>query len=114
MNGTRPIIEFMTWNFALQAIDHIINSGAKQLYMSAGDINVPIVFRGPNGAAAGVAAQHSQDFAAWYSSVPGLKVVSPWSCEDARGLIKAAIRDNNPVVRRFGPRCFSLGAAVLA
>lgn len=98
MNGTRPIIEFMTWNFALQAIDHIINSGAKQLYMSAGDINVPIVFRGTNGAAAGVAAQHSQDFAAWYSSVPGLKVVSPWNCDDARGMMKAAIRDNNPVV----------------
>lgn len=83
----------------LQAIDHIINSGAKQLYMSAGDINVPIVFRGTNGAAAGVAAQHSQDFAAWYSSVPGLKVVSPWNCDDARGMMKAAIRDNNPVVR---------------
>jgi pyruvate dehydrogenase E1 component beta subunit len=97
MNGTRPIVEFMTWNFALQAIDHVINSAAKQLYMSAGDIHVPIVFRGTNGAAAGVAAQHSQDFAAWYASVPGLKVVSPWSAEDARGLLKAAIRDNNPV-----------------
>ncbi|RYG45861.1 pyruvate dehydrogenase complex E1 component subunit beta, partial [archaeon] len=89
---------FMTWNFALQAIDQIINSAAKQLYMSAGDINVPIVFRGTNGAAAGVAAQHSQDFAAWYSSVPGLKVLSPWNCEDARGLLKSAIRDNDPVV----------------
>lgn len=98
MNGTRPIVEFMTWNFSLQAIDHVINSAAKQLYMSAGDINVPIVFRGPNGAAAGVAAQHSQDFAAWYSSVPGLKVFSPYSAEDARGMLKAAIRDNNPVV----------------
>lgn len=98
MNGTRPIVEFMTWNFALQAIDHIINSAAKQLYMSAGDINVPIVFRGTNGAAAGVAAQHSQDFAAWYSSVPGLKVLSPWNSEDARGLLKSAIRDNDPVV----------------
>ena len=96
-NGLRPIVEFMTWNFALQAIDQIINSAAKQLYMSAGDINVPIVFRGPNGAAAGVAAQHSQDFAAWYMSIPGLKVVSPYSCDDARGLVKAAIRDNNPV-----------------
>lgn len=96
-NGLRPIVEFMTWNFALQAIDQIINSAAKQLYMSAGDINVPIVFRGPNGAAAGVAAQHSQDFAAWYMSIPGLKVVSPYSPDDARGLIKAAIRDNNPV-----------------
>ncbi len=87
----------MTWNFALQAIDQIINSAAKQLYMSAGDISVPIVFRGPNGAAAGVAAQHSQDFAAWYMSIPGLKVVSPYSAEDARGLVKAAIRDDNPV-----------------
>lgn len=96
-NGLRPIVEFMTWNFALQAIDQIINSAAKQLYMSAGDINVPIVFRGPNGAAAGVAAQHSQDFSAWYMSIPGLKVVSPYSCDDARGLVKSAIRDNNPV-----------------
>lgn len=81
----------------MQAIDQIINSAAKQLYMSAGDIQVPIVFRGPNGAAAGVAAQHSQDFSAWYMSVPGLKVVSPYSAEDARGLVKSAIRDNNPV-----------------
>jgi len=97
MNGLRPVVEFMTWNFAMQAIDQIINSAAKQLYMSAGDINVPIVFRGPNGAAAGVAAQHSQDFSAWYMSVPGLKVVAPWSAEDARGMIKAAIRDPNPV-----------------
>ena len=87
----------MTWNFALQAIDQIINHGAKQLYMSAGDINVPIVFRGPNGSAAGVSAQHSQDFTSWYMSVPGLKVLSPYSSEDARGMIKAAIRDNNPV-----------------
>jgi pyruvate dehydrogenase E1 component beta subunit len=98
MNGTRPIVEFMTWNFAMQAIDQIVNSAAKQLYMSAGDINVPIVFRGPNGAAAGVGAQHSQDFSAWYASVPGLKVVAPWSAEDARGLLKAAVRDPNPVV----------------
>ncbi len=98
MNGLRPIIEFMTFNFSLQAIDQIINSGAKQLYMSAGDINVPVVFRGPNGAAAGVAAQHSQCFGAWYSSVPGLKVVAPYSAEDCRGLMKAAIRDPNPVV----------------
>jgi pyruvate dehydrogenase E1 component beta subunit len=95
--GLRPVCEFMTWNFAMQAIDQIVNSAAKQLYMSAGDISVPIVFRGPNGAAAGVAAQHSQDFSAWYMSVPGLKVVSPYSAEDARGLIKAAIRDNGPV-----------------
>ncbi|KAJ0404577.1 hypothetical protein ATCC90586_004873 [Pythium insidiosum] len=97
-HGTKPIVEFMTFNFAMQAIDHIINSAAKQYYMSAGDINVPIVFRGANGAAAGVAAQHSQCFAAWYGSVPGLKVVVPYDAEDARGLLKAAIRDPNPVV----------------
>jgi pyruvate dehydrogenase E1 component beta subunit len=97
-HDTKPIVEFMTWNFAMQAIDHIINSAAKQYYMSAGDINVPIVFRGSNGAAAGVAAQHSQCFAAWYGSVPGLKVVVPYDAEDARGLLKAAIRDPNPVV----------------
>jgi len=93
----RPIVEFMTWNFSMQAIDQVINSAAKQNYMSAGDIPCPIVFRGPNGAAAGVAAQHSQCFAAWYASVPGLKVVAPWSSEDAKGLMKAAIRDDNPV-----------------
>lgn len=98
VNGTRPVVEFMTWNFAMQAIDQIINGAAKYLYMSAGDINCPIVFRGPNGPAAGVAAQHSQDFSAWYAAVPGLKVVAPWSAEDARGLLKAAIRDPNPVV----------------
>jgi pyruvate dehydrogenase E1 component beta subunit len=96
--GLRPIVEFMTWNFSMQAIDQIVNSAAKQFYMTGGDCSVPIVFRGPNGAAAGVAAQHSQCFAAWYSSVPGLKVVAPWSCEDARGLLKAAVRDENPVV----------------
>jgi len=96
--GLRPVIEFMTFNFSMQAIDQIVNSAAKQFYMSGGDISVPIVFRGPNGVAAGVAAQHSQCFAAWYSSVPGLKVVSPWSSEDAKGLMKAAIRDENPVV----------------
>ncbi|KAL3767432.1 hypothetical protein ACHAW5_004825 [Stephanodiscus triporus] len=94
----RPIVEFMTWNFSMQAIDQIVNSAAKQYYMSAGDISCPIVFRGPNGNAAGTSAQHSQCFAAWYSSVPGLKVVSPYSAEDAKGLMKAAIRDNNPVV----------------
>jgi len=94
----RPICEFMTFNFSMQAIDQIVNSAAKQFYMSSGDIGVPIVFRGPNGPAAGVGAQHSQCYAAWYSSVPGLKVVSPWNCEDAKGLLKAAIRDNNPVV----------------
>lgn len=96
--GLRPIVEFMTFNFSMQAIDQIVNSAAKQFYMSGGDCSVPIVFRGPNGAAAGVAAQHSQCFAAWYSSVPGLKVVAPWSSEDAKGLMKSAIRDENPVV----------------
>eukprot|EP00904_Undaria_pinnatifida_P006064 jgi/Undpi1/2588/HiC_scaffold_13.g05967.m1 len=94
----RPVVEFMTFNFSLQAIDQIINSAAKQLYMSAGDVPVPVVFRGPNGAASGVGAQHSQCFAAWYSSIPALKVVAPWSSEDAKGLIKAAVRDPNPVV----------------
>ncbi|KAI9362522.1 thiamine diphosphate-binding protein [Zopfochytrium polystomum] len=96
--GLKPICEFMTFNFSMQAIDHVVNSAAKTRYMSGGTIEVPIVFRGPNGAAAGVAAQHSQCFAAWYGSVPGLKVVSPWSAEDAKGLLKAAIRDPNPVV----------------
>lgn len=94
----RPVVEFMTWNFSMQAIDQIINSAAKQYYMSAGDIACPIVFRGPNGNAAGTSAQHSQCFAAWYSSVPGLKVLAPYNSEDAKGLLKAAIRDNNPVV----------------
>mmetsp|Transcript_13660 Transcript_13660/g.19535 ORF Transcript_13660/g.19535 Transcript_13660/m.19535 type:complete len:363 (+) Transcript_13660:101-1189(+) len=94
----KPIVEFMTMNFSMQAIDQVINSAAKQYYMSAGNIACPIVFRGPNGNAAGTAAQHSQCFAAWYSSCPGLKVVSPYSSEDAKGLIKAAIRDPNPVV----------------
>ena len=96
--GLRPITEFMTFNFAMQAMDHLINSAAKTLYMSAGQINVPIVFRGPNGAAARVAAQHSQSYASWYSHVPGLKVVAPYSAEDAKGLLKSAIRDPNPVV----------------
>lgn len=96
--GLRPIIEFMTFNFSMQAIDHVINSAAKIKYMSAGDINCPIVFRGLNGSAAGVAAQHSQCFAAWYSHCPGLKVVAPYTAEDARGLLKASIRDDNPVV----------------
>ena len=94
----KPIVEFMTMNFSMQAIDQIVNSAAKQFYMSAGDIACPIVFRGPNGFSAGTAAQHSQCFGAWYSSVPGLKVVSPYSAADAKGLIKAAIRDPNPVV----------------
>lgn len=96
--GLRPICEFMTFNFSMQAIDHVINSAAKTHYMSGGQMNVPIVFRGPNGAASAVAAQHSQCFAAWYSSCPGLKVVSIYDAEDARGLLKAAIRDDNPVV----------------
>ena len=96
--GLRPIVEFMTFNFAMQAIDHIINSAAKTLYMSGGQMGSPIVFRGPNGAAARVAAQHSQDYAAWYASVPGLYVVQPYSAADAKGLLKQAIRDPNPVV----------------
>ncbi len=98
MYGLKPIVEFMTWNFALQSIDHIINSAAKAHYMSAGDLTCPIVFRGINGVSAGVGAQHSQCFASWYSSCPGLKVVTMWNCEDARGLLKAAIRDPDPVV----------------
>ncbi|MDO8901009.1 MAG: pyruvate dehydrogenase complex E1 component subunit beta [Phenylobacterium sp.] len=98
MAGLKPIVEFMTWNFAMQAIDHIINSAAKTHYMSGGQITTPVVFRGPNGAAARVAAQHSQDFAAWYAHVPGLKVVAPYDAADAKGLLKAAIRDPNPVV----------------
>ena len=96
--GLRPIVEFMTFNFAMQAIDQIINSAAKQLYMSGGQVKAPIVFRGPNGAAARVAAQHSQDFSAWYSHVPGLYVIAPYSAADAKGLLKAAIRSDNPVV----------------
>ena len=96
--GLRPIIEFMTFNFAMQAIDQVINSAAKQLYMSGGQVHAPIVFRGPNGAAARVGAQHSQDYSAWYSHVPGLYVVAPFSAADAKGLLKAAIRSNNPVV----------------
>ncbi|KAN0022703.1 hypothetical protein ACTFIU_005438, partial [Dictyostelium citrinum] len=98
MAGTRPIIEFMTFNFAMQAIDHIINSSAKTHYMSGGKVFNPIVWRGPNGPPTAVGAQHSQCFAAWYGSVPGLKVVAPWSAADHRGLLKSAIRDDNPVV----------------
>ena len=94
----RPVIEFMTFNFAMQAIDQIINSAAKTLYMSGGQMGCPIVFRGPNGAASRVAAQHSQCYASWYAHCPGLKVVSPWSAADAKGLLKAAIRDPNPVI----------------
>ena len=98
MAGLKPIVEFMTFNFAMQAIDHLINSAAKTLYMSGGQMGAPIVFRGPNGAAARVAAQHSQCYAAWYSHVPGLKVVMPYTAADAKGLLKAAIRDPNPVI----------------
>lgn len=115
--GLRPICEFsmspfspdrfstaktshaVTWNFAMQSIDQIVNSGGKTHYMSGGNVPCPVVFRGPNGAAAGVAAQHSQDYCAWYGSVPGLKVVSPWSASDCKGLLKSAIRDSNPVRR---------------
>jgi pyruvate dehydrogenase E1 component beta subunit len=97
-NGLRPIIEFMTFNFAMQAMDHIINSATKTLYMSGGQMGCPIVFRGPNGAASRVGAQHSQCYASWYSHVPGLKVVAPWSAADAKGLLKSAIRDPNPVI----------------
>jgi pyruvate dehydrogenase E1 component beta subunit len=96
--GLKPIVEFMTWNFAMQAMDHIINSAAKTLYMAGGAMGCPIVFRGPNGAAARVAAQHSQEYSTWYGHVPGLKVVAPYSAADAKGLLKAAIRDPNPVV----------------
>ncbi len=98
MNGLKPILEFMTFNFAMQAIDQIINSAAKTLYMSGGQMGAQIVFRGPNGAAARVAAQHSQCFASWYAHCPGLKVVAPWSAADAKGLLRAAIRDPNPVI----------------
>jgi pyruvate dehydrogenase E1 component beta subunit len=96
--GLRPIVEFMTFNFAMQAIDQIINSAAKTLYMSGGQMGCPIVFRGPNGAASRVGAQHSQDYASWYAHCPGLKVLAPWSAADAKGLLKAAIRDPNPVI----------------
>jgi len=98
MTGLKPIVEFMTFNFAMQAIDQIINSAAKTLYMSGGQMGCPIVFRGPNGAASRVAAQHSQCYASWYAHCPGLKVVAPWSAADAKGLLRAAIRDPNPVI----------------
>ena len=96
--GLKPIVEFMTFNFAMQAMDQIINSAAKTLYMSGGQMGAPMVFRGPNGAAARVGAQHSQDYAAWYAHIPGLKVVQPYSAADAKGLLKSAIRDPNPVI----------------
>jgi pyruvate dehydrogenase E1 component beta subunit len=98
MSGLKPVIEFMTFNFAMQAMDHLINSAAKTNYMSGGQIRCPIVFRGPNGAASRVAAQHSQCYASWYAHVPGLKVIAPYSAADAKGLLKSAIRDPNPVV----------------
>merc|ERR1711981_337448 len=98
MNGLRPVCEFMTFNFSMQAIDQVINSAAKTFYMSGGSVNIPIVFKGPNGCAAGVAAQHSQCFAAWYGHCPGLKVISPYDSEDCKGLLKASIRDPDPVV----------------
>ncbi|HEY4253258.1 MAG TPA: pyruvate dehydrogenase complex E1 component subunit beta [Roseomonas sp.] len=98
MTGLRPIVEFMTFNFSMQAIDQIVNSAAKTLYMSGGQLGCPIVFRGPNGAAARVAAQHSQCYASWYAHLPGLKVLAPWSAADAKGLLRAAIRDPNPVI----------------
>uniref|UniRef100_A0A915BBG5 Pyruvate dehydrogenase E1 component subunit beta n=1 Tax=Parascaris univalens TaxID=6257 RepID=A0A915BBG5_PARUN len=101
MAGMRPICEFMTYNFSMQAIDQVVNSAAKTYYMSAGRVSVPIVFRGANGAGVGVAAQHSQDFVAWYTHCPGLKVISPYSSEDAKGLLKAAIRDDNPGVAKI-------------
>jgi pyruvate dehydrogenase E1 component beta subunit len=96
--GLNPIVEFMTFNFSLQAIDHILNSAAKTNYMSGGQLGCSIVFRGTNGAAARVGAQHSQDFAAWYAAIPGLKVAMPYSAADAKGLLKSAIRDGNPVI----------------
>merc|ERR1711934_709191 len=98
LTGLRPICEFMTFNFSMQAIDHVVNSAAKGKYMSGGQLSCPIVFRGPNGAAAAVGAQHSQCFGAWYSHCPGVFTVSPYSAADARGLLKAAIRSNNPIV----------------
>ena len=96
--GLKPVVEFMTFNFAMQAIDHIINSAAKTRYMSGGQVDVAMVFRGPNGPAARVGAQHSQDYSSWYSHVPGLKVIAPSNAADAKGLLKAAIRDPNPVI----------------
>ncbi|TAF38469.1 MAG: pyruvate dehydrogenase complex E1 component subunit beta [Alphaproteobacteria bacterium] len=98
MTGLKPVVEFMTWNFGMQAIDHIINSAAKTHYMSGGQIRCPMVFRGPNGAASRVGAQHSQCYASWYAHIPGLKVVAPYDSADAKGLLKAAIRDPNPVI----------------
>jgi pyruvate dehydrogenase E1 component beta subunit len=97
MKGMRPIVEYMTWNFAMLALDHIVNTAAKTLYMSGGAVTFPMVFRGLNGVAARVGAQHTQDFASWYGSVPGLKVIAPATPADVKGMIKSAIRDNSPV-----------------
>lgn len=107
MVGLRPVIEFMTWNFALLAIDQVVNSAAKMLYMSGGQVKIPIVFRGPGGAALQLAAQHSQAFEAWYAHVPGLKVVTPATPYDAKGLLKSAIRDDNPVVFMEGEMLYN-------
>lgn len=107
MAGLRPVVEFMTMNFALQAIDHIVNTAAKSHYMSGGQMECPIVFRGPNGPPTSVGAQHSQCFAAWYSSLPGVKVVAPYNAEDAKGLLKAAIRDPNPVIVLESELCYN-------
>jgi len=108
MMGLRPIVEFMTWNFAMQAVDQIVNSAAKTRYMSGGRLGLPVVFRGPNGAASQVAAQHSQDYGAWYAHVPGLKVVAPSTPHDAKGLLKAAIRDPDPVIYFEHKRAYRL------
>ncbi len=110
--GLRPIVEFMTWNFAMQAMDQVINSAAKTLYMSGGQMGCPIVFRGPNGAAARVGAQHSQDYSSWYAQVPGLKVVAPYSAADAKGLLKSAIRDPNPVIVLENEMLYGMSAEV--
>lgn len=112
MAGLRPIIEFMTWNFALLAIDQVVNSAAKMLYMSGGQISIPIVFRGPGGAALQLAAQHSQAFEAWYAHVPGLKVVAPSTPYDAKGLLKSAIRDDNPVIFLEGELLYNVRGEV--
>src|SRR6267143_1347308 len=112
MVGLRPIVEFMTWNFALLAMDQLINSAAKMLYMSGGQVPIPIVFRGPGGAALQLGAQHSQAFESWYAHIPGLKVVAPATPADAKGLLKSAIRDNNPVVMLEGEMLYNLKGEV--
>src|SRR5690349_23069436 len=112
MVGLRPIIEFMTWNFALLALDQIVNAAAKMLYMSGGQIRMPIVFRGPNGAALQLASQHSQAWESWVSHIPGLKVVAPATPADAKGLLKAAIRDNNPVIVLEGEMLYNVKGEV--